>query len=191
MDEIDPKENPPHRRVPPWLVFLLLAAIPPGYLYLTGRLARAALQREVDGLVQTTEALADSLDGARAQLVLEAAQNSLRSGNFDAARTLSSDFFDRVDRRTRKPGGGAEEKAALLDLLSSRDNAITALSQRSSEANRILQGLAALHLALTDPELRARIPPPPTGVGIRDSVRRAPASRPRSTRPPDTLPSRG
>ena len=168
MKTTNNEPTPPRRRVPPWLIFLVLAAIPPGYLYVSGRVARSALQREVDGLVRKTEALADSLDEARTQLVLEAALTSLRAGSFEATRTLSSDFFDRVDRRTRNPGVAAEEKAALLDLLSSRDDAISALSQRSSEANRILQGLAAVHLGLTDPELKARIPAPPPRAGVRD-----------------------
>ena len=52
MDTTAQQPTPSRRRIPFWVVILLLAAIPSGYFYLTGRLARTALQREVDGLVQ-------------------------------------------------------------------------------------------------------------------------------------------
>lgn len=188
MTTTDQKPTPPRRRIPTLVIFLLLAAIPSGYFYVTGRLARTALQREIDGLVQKSEALADSLDGVRTHLILGAAQASVGKGDFDSAQPFISDFFDRVDRRTRKPGTGAVETATRMDLLSSRDDAIRALSQKSSEARRILDGLATLHLGLADPGLKARIPTPAPGAGIQDSLRTPPATTPGRYPPRATLP---
>ncbi len=172
MNTIDQIPTPPRRRIPSWLIFLLLAAIPSGYFYLTGRLARTALQREVDGLVQMTEALADSLDGVRTHLMLGAAQASIRRGDFESAQPLTSDFFDRVDRRTRKEGVGPREMEARMELLALRDRTISSLSRGSPEAGSILGELAILHLALADPELMARVSSPTPGMVIQDSLHR-------------------
>lgn len=188
MKTTDQKPTPPRRRIPSWVIFLLLAAIPSGYFYLTGRFSQNALQREVDGLVQKSGALADSLDGVRTHLMLGAAQASIRRGDFESAQPLISDFFDRVDRRTRKEGVGPEEMEARMKLLALRDQTISALSRKSPEAGRILEELATLHLGLADPELTARIPTPTSGVGIQDSLRVPPAALPRRSSPRDTLP---
>jgi hypothetical protein len=189
MVTTDQESTPPRRRIPFWLVILLLAAIPSGYFYMTGRLGQNALQREVDGLLHKTEALADSLDGVRTHLMLGAAQASIRKGYFESAQPLTSDFFDRVDRRTRKEGVGPGETEARMELLALRDRTISALSRRAPGAGILLEELATLHLGLVDPELMARLPSPTTpGVGTQDSLRVPPTGLPRRYPPRDTLP---
>ena len=171
MKTTNPEQTPSHRRIPSWLIILILAAIPSGYFYLTGRLARTHLQKEVDGLVLKAETLADSLDGMKTHLILGAALASVRAGDYQKGRTSTSDFFARVDRRTRNPGMDAGELATRLEILSSRDDAISALSQESTEATRILERLAVLHLTLVAPELAARSPMPGARPGSRDTLR--------------------
>ena len=80
--------------------------------------------------MQKAEALADSLDGVRTHLMLGAAQASIRKGDFESAQPLTSDFFDRVDRRTREEGVGPGETEARMELLALRDRTISALSRR-------------------------------------------------------------
>ena len=162
----DAKQASGYRRIVFGLI-LLLMAVPSGYLYLTGRQDRMALQGDKDWLLQQTEALRDSLDGARTQLFLVAAQAHLRAGDFEGARTFTSEFFDRVDSRTRQPGGAANETEIRMGILAFRDQTITALSQWSLEVSSILDELATLHLALAYPELDARMPrrPPELGEG--------------------------
>ena len=174
----NPKQSPFRRQAGMGLALILLALVPAGYLYLTGRLDRRALQRTNDELVERTKDLADSLDGTRAQLLLHAAMAGLRRGDYEGARALVSDFFAQVDRRTRQPGAGAQETQARMGVLALRDRAITELSRQTPDATRILEELAALHLALADPALKARIPTAPAG-----SSSTAPSTR-------DTLPGR-
>jgi hypothetical protein len=188
MNTTDQKPTTPRRRIPSWVIFLLLAAIPSGYFYLTGRFARTALQREVDELVLKTEALADSLDGVRTHLRLGAAQASIRKGDFESAQPLISDFFDRVDRRTREEGLEPGETEARMEVLALRDRTISALSRRAPEAGRLLEELSTLHLALADPELNARPLKPASGLGAQDSLRVSPTALPRRYPPRDTLP---
>ncbi len=137
---------------------LVLAVLPSGYFYFTGRQKMAASQKENQELVTRSEALADSLDGARTQLLLDAALASFRAVDYEGARSLTSEFFDRIDRRSRRPGAGSEETSTLMELLAIRDRAITELSRQTPEAGRILGELATLHLGLADPELKARTP---------------------------------
>ena len=160
----DAKQASGYRRIVFGLILILIAA-PSGYLYLTGRQDRLALERDKARLLQEAEALQDSLDGARTQLLLVAAQSNLRAGDFEVARTFTSEFFDRVDSRTRQPGGEANETVTRMGILAFRDRAITALSQRSLEVGTLLQELATLHLALAYPELDARMPRPPPEPG--------------------------
>jgi hypothetical protein len=188
MNTAAQQPTPSRRRVPFWLVILLLAVIPSGYFYLTGRLARTALQGEVDELVGQTKTLADSLDGVRTHLMLGAAQASVQRGDFESAQQLTSDFFDRVDRRTREEGVGPGETEARMGLLALRDRTISALSRRSPEAGRFLEELAVLHLSLADPELMVRIPPSRTGVGTQDTLRTPPTSLPQGYPPQGTNP---
>ena len=188
MDTTDQKPTPPRRRVPSWVIFLLLAAIPSGYFYLTGRMARTALQREVTGLVKESQAFADSLDGVRTHLLLGAAQASIRKGDFESAQPLLSDFFDRVDRRTRTERVEPAETEARMELLGLRDRTTSALSRRDPGAGRLLEELAALHLGLAHPELKARILTPTSGLGAQESVGTPPAMALRRYPPRDTLP---
>ncbi|MBT8395434.1 MAG: hypothetical protein HKO65_14275 [Gemmatimonadetes bacterium] len=158
QEQSQPDPGPSRSKVPLVAAVLLLAALPSGYLYLTGRQAQMALQRENQELVQRSEALTDSLDGARTQLLLDGALNSFRAGDHEGARALASEFFDRVDRRSRRTGAAPKETGARLELLSRRDQTITELSRQTPAGGRILEELATLHLELADPDLKARTP---------------------------------
>lgn len=165
---------------------LVLMAVPSGYLYLTGRQDRTALQQDKDRLLRQTQALADSLDEARTQLFLVAAQANVRAGDYEEARALTSDFFDRVDSRTRQLGAVVDDNQARLRLLARRDQAITALSRRAPEGALILEQLATLHLALIDPELKARTPVNSFGMGDEDTLHGETNGLPMEPPRPDT-----
>ena len=180
-------QAPTRRRTALWVILFLLAVVPSGYLYLTGLQSRRAFQGEKDGLVQRTEALTDSLDRARTQLLLDVALTTLRAGDYEGARTLTSEFFGRVDRRSRQEGAGAPDRETRMRILALRDQAITELSQRSPEGARILEDLTMLHLPLADPELGARIPLTPFSPEAKDTLQGAPSGLPSTAPPPDTL----
>ena len=186
----EPKARP-RSRTAIWVVLFLLAIVPSGYLYLTGLQDQRAFQREKDELVQRTAALTDSLDGARAQLLLNAALASVERGDYEAARTLASDFFDRVDQRSRQEGAPAPDQETRLRILALRDQAITDLSQRNPEGARVLEDLSMLHLPLADPELKARIPMTTFRAEGGDTLREAPSGLPGTVSPPDTLSGSG
>jgi len=187
METENQEPTRPRRRVPSWVIFLLLAVVPAGYFYLTGRMARTALQREVAGLVQRSEALADSLDGVRTHLLLGAVQASIRKGDSESAQPLLSDFFDRVDRRTRAKRIEPPEAEARMELLALRDRTTSALSRGIPEAGRLLEEISTLHLALAAPELKAHILTTTSGLGGQDSLRGTPTPS-RRYPPRDTLP---
>jgi hypothetical protein len=187
----DSQQPAPRRRTALWVILFLLAIVPSGYLYLTGKQERLALQGEKDVLQQRTEALADSLDGARTQILLDAALTTLRAGDYEGARTLTSEFFDRIDRRSRQPGAGAQETQARMSLLALRDQAITELSRQSPEAAGILQELVTLSLPLADPESKARTSLTTPGAGPGDTLHRDTTALPRIDTLPDMLSESG
>jgi hypothetical protein len=113
--------------------------------------------------------------------------SSLRTGDYEGARALTSDFFDRVDRRSRRPGAEAGETAARLAILALRDQAITELSRQTPQGARILEELATLHLALADPELKARTPLTTFRAGTPDTLLGTPMGLPGDTTRPDTV----
>lgn len=180
-------QAPTLRRTALWVAIFLLAVVPSGYFYLTGLQNRRVFQKEKDGLVQRTEALTDSLDGAKTQILLNVALTTLRAGDYEGSRTFASEFFGRVDSRSRQEGAGAPDTKVRMRILGLRDQAITELSQRSPEGAKTIEDLAMLHLPLADPELRARIPMTTFSPEAKDTLQGAPSGLPRAAPPPDTL----
>jgi hypothetical protein len=104
------------------------------------------------------QALGDSLDAARTQLLVDRVLVLVRAGRMNQASELASEFFDRVDRRSRVASAPPDETETRLRVLALRDRAVTALTREDPAALQLIEEIAALHLPLGDPTRGARVP---------------------------------
>jgi hypothetical protein len=140
------------------VVLVILALTPAAYFFLSARSERADLMADVAAAEGVTRALADSLDAARTQLLVDRLLVVTREGDMEQATELASRFFDRVDRRSRVRSAPTDETDTRLSVLAMRDRTIEALTRADPGALRLIEEIAALHLSLGDPTLGARIP---------------------------------
>lgn len=149
--------------VPPWLLLLLvlLALVPSAYLFVTGRQQRTEMEARTAAAETAAQALADSLDAARTQLLVDRVLVLARAGQMNQASQLASQFFDRVDRKSRVSSAPPGETETRLRVLALRDQVITALTLENPDALQLIEEIAALHLPLGDPAMGARIPTTP------------------------------
>ncbi|HSM18500.1 MAG TPA: hypothetical protein VK845_16050 [Gemmatimonadales bacterium] len=143
-----------------WLLLFLalLALAPSAYLFVTGRLERTEMAARTAAAESAALALADSLDAARTQLLVDRVLVLVQAGRMSQTSELASQFFDRVDRRSRVASAPLSETETRLRVLALRDQAITALTRDDPAALQIIEEIAALHLPLGDPTVGARIP---------------------------------
>mgnify|MGYP001110637027 CR=1 FL=1 len=164
--------------VPSWLLLLLvlLALVPSAYLFVTGRQQRTEMEARTAAAESAAQALADSLDAARTQLLVDRVLVLARAGQMSQASELASQFFDRVDRKSRVSSAPPGETETRLRVLALRDQAITALTREDPQALQLIEEIASLHLPLGDPSLGARIPTTPVPEELpapRDTARGA------------------
>jgi hypothetical protein len=180
MNETTPAGGSSRRKswLLPFLVLLVLLALAPSaYLFVTGRQQRTEMAARTAAAESAAQALADSLDAARTQLLVDRVLVLARAGRMNQTSELASQFFDRVDRRSRVPSASPRETETRLRVLALRDQAITALTREDPAALQLIEEIAALHLPLGDPTLDARIPTMPVPEGLPapgDTARRNP-----------------
>jgi len=166
------------RRLSLLLLFLVLLALAPSaYLFVTGRQQRTEMAARITAAESAAQALADSLDAARTQLLVDRVLVLARAGRMKQTSELASEFFDRVDRRSRVPSASPGETETRLRVLALRDQTITALTRDDPAALQLIEEIAALHLPLGDPTLGARVPTTPVPEGLPapgDTARRDP-----------------
>ena len=177
MNETTPTGGSSRRKSWLLLFLVLLALVPSAYLFVTGRQQRTEMAARTADAESAAQALADSLDAARTQLLLDRVLVLARAGQMNQTSELVSQFFDRVDRRSRVASAPLSETETRLRVLALRDQAITALSREDPAALQLIEAIAALHLPLADPTLGARIPTMPVPEGLPapgDTARRDP-----------------
>ncbi|MEJ2204694.1 MAG: hypothetical protein P8170_11325 [Gemmatimonadota bacterium] len=177
MNETTPAGGSSRRRS--WLLLfpVLLALAPAAYLFVTGRQQRTEMAARTAAAESAAQALADSLDAARTQLLVDRVLVLTRAGRMNQTSELASQFFDRVDRRSRVPSAPPSETEMRLRVLALRDQTITALTREDPAALQLIEEIAALHLPLGDPTLGARIPTTPVPEDLPapgDTARRDP-----------------
>jgi len=158
MNETTPAGGPSPRGSWPLLLLVLLALSPSAYLLITGRQQRTEMAAQTAAAETVALALADSLDAARTQLLVDRVLVLAGAGQTDQATELASRFFDRVDKRSRVPTAPFNETETRFRVLALRDQTIAALTLRDPSALQLIEEIATLHLPLGDPTLGARIP---------------------------------
>lgn len=149
---------------------VILALVPSTFLFATGRRDRSTLEERAVRAEAAAQALNDSLDAARTQLLSTRVAALAAAGETERAREMASTLFDRVDRRSRAPGAPAEETAIRLRVLERRDELMVALTRGDPGALRILAEVERLHLPLADPTVDVRTSRPEVPQGPRDTV---------------------
>jgi len=175
MNETTPADASIGRRSWLLLLLVLLALTPTAYLLVTGRQQRADMAARTAAAETVALALADSLDAARTQLLVDRVLVMARAGQTNQAIELVSRFFDRVDQRSRVPTAPSGDTETRLRVLALRDQTIAALTRQDPSALQLIEDIANLHLPLGDPALGARIPttpPPEARPEPGDTVRR-------------------
>lgn len=150
----------------PYLLLVLLALGPSTFLFFSGRRQRDDAATRTAAAESVALALADSLDAARTQLLVDRVLVLARGGDMTSAVDLASRFFDRVDRRSRVASASAGETEVRLRVLALRDQTISALTRDDPAALQLVEEIAGLHLPLGDPALGARIPTSPEPRGL-------------------------
>lgn len=165
MNDTTPAGGSSRRNLWLLLFLVLLALTPSAYLYVTGQQQQTEMMAGTSTAETAARALADSLDAARTQLLLDRVLFMAQAGEMNQASELASEFFDRVDRRSRVPRMAPSETEARLRVLALRDQTIAALTRSDPTALRLIEEIASLHLPLGDPTLGARIPTTPVPGG--------------------------
>lgn len=158
--------NPSRRRLLLWLSVALIAIVPSTFLFFSGRRQLAELATRTAAADTVTRALADSLDAARTQLLVDRVLVLARGGEMEQAGDLASRFFDRVDHRSRIVDAAPRDTEVRLRVLALRDQTISALTLEDPNALQLVEEIARLHLPLGDPALGARIPTSPEPDGL-------------------------
>jgi cbb3-type cytochrome oxidase subunit 3 len=177
MNETTPTGGSSRRKSWLLLFLVLLALAPSAYLFVTGRQQRNEMAARTAAAESAAQALADSLDAARTQLLVDRVLVLAQAGRMNQTSELASQFFDRVDRRSRVASAPLSETETRLRVLALRDQAITALTLDDPAALQIIEEIAALHLPLGDPTVGARIPTMTVPEGLPapgDTARRDP-----------------